>query len=126
MTGKQACQRCQHMFNYSANAPDACCVRSTGLLTLPRRSLPCPTVPRPAPPHPALQLCLAETSLLTDLGFEAPEGLTALRELDVSCWIVRRPAVPLQLLLLLAARLRGALCVRPALACRPAGPALHQ
>lgn len=37
---------------------------------------------------PLLQLCVPEASLVTDQGLEALAGLTALRELDVSCWRV--------------------------------------
>ena len=57
-------------------------------------------------PCPTLQLCLSETSLLTNQGVAALAGLTALRELHASCWLVRTYAALLPLLLLLAARYR--------------------
>ena len=40
-------------------------------------------------PWSALQLRVPGAALVTDQGFEALAGLTALRELDVSCWTVR-------------------------------------
>jgi hypothetical protein len=96
-----------------ANAPDAFTCAQSGC-----RRRPAPLHPA----HPALQLCLAETSLLTDQGFEALEGLTALRELDVSCWIVRRPAASASAAAASCQVSRSALCMPcPALPC-PALP----